>query len=164
MYTRTGAKKGWMNGHTVSIYSYFEKGCRKKCTRQSERYCGWFWVLCSLKKFERMAREAMDVCLRMLKESNNRRFNSYSVSRLSKKSFVGTAYWSYPILPFGIVACTFFPTTFLEIAVYQSTIKSFGTYKCFPKTRASQEVYFSLVMLDAGLPPVSSFHESSAGT
>ena len=30
-------------------------------------------------KFERMAREAMDVCLRMLKESNNRRFNSYSV-------------------------------------------------------------------------------------
>ena len=27
-------------------------------------------------------------------------------------------YWSYPILPFGIVACTVFPTTFLEIAVY----------------------------------------------
>ena len=44
-----------------------------------ERYCGWFWVLCSSKKFERMARGAMDVCLRMLKESNNRRFNSYSV-------------------------------------------------------------------------------------
>ena len=30
----------------------------------------------------------------------------------------GTVYWSYPILPFGIVACTFFPTTFLETAVY----------------------------------------------
>ena len=27
-------------------------------------------------------------------------------------------YWAYPILPFGIVACTVFPTTFLEIAVY----------------------------------------------
>ena len=26
-------------------------------------------------------------------------------------------YWSYPILPFGILACTFFPTTFLGIAV-----------------------------------------------
>ena len=26
-------------------------------------------------------------------------------------------YWTYPILPLGIVACTFFPTTFLEIAV-----------------------------------------------
>ena len=30
---------------------------------------------------------------------------------------LGTVYWSYPILPFGIVACTSFPTTFLEIAV-----------------------------------------------
>ena len=30
----------------------------------------------------------------------------------------GTVYRSYPILPFGIVVCTFFPTTFLEIAVY----------------------------------------------
>ena len=30
----------------------------------------------------------------------------------------GTAYCSYPILPFRIIACTFFPTTFLEIAVY----------------------------------------------
>ena len=29
----------------------------------------------------------------------------------------GTVYQSYPILPFGIVACTLFPTTFLEIAV-----------------------------------------------
>ena len=29
-------------------------------------------------------------------------------------------YWSYPILPFGIVACTFFPTTFLETAVYKN--------------------------------------------
>ena len=30
----------------------------------------------------------------------------------------GTVYWSYQILPFGIVACTFLPTAFLEIAVY----------------------------------------------
>ena len=28
-----------------------------------------------------------------------------------------TVYWSYPIFPFGIVTSTFFPTTFLEIAV-----------------------------------------------
>ena len=32
----------------------------------------------------------------------------------------GTVYWSYPILPFGIVACTFFSTTFLEITVYNN--------------------------------------------
>ena len=35
-----------------------------------------------------------------------------------KQLVSGTVYWSYPILPFGIVACTVFPTTFLEIAVY----------------------------------------------
>ena len=33
----------------------------------------------------------------------------------------GIMYWSYPILPFGIDACTFFPTTFLEIAVWFKT-------------------------------------------
>ena len=62
------------------------------------------------KKFERMAREAMDICLRLLKESNK-------VGSIATVS--GTASCSYPILPFGIVACTFFPTTFLEIAVYE---------------------------------------------
>ena len=38
-----------------------------------------FWVHCSSKKFERMAREAVDLCLRVLKESNKSRFDSYSV-------------------------------------------------------------------------------------
>ena len=32
----------------------------------------------------------------------------------------GTVYWSYRILPFGIVACTFFPTTFLQITAYNN--------------------------------------------
>ena len=41
-----------------------------------ERYCGWFWIHCFSKKFERMTREAMDVCLRALKESNKSRFDS----------------------------------------------------------------------------------------
>ena len=37
------------------ITSYFEKGCRKKCARDNpERHCGWFWVLCFSKKFERI--------------------------------------------------------------------------------------------------------------
>ena len=52
----------------------------------------------------------MDMCLRVLKESNK--------SSLRQLQSSGTVYWSYPILPFEIVACTFFPTTFLEIAVY----------------------------------------------
>ena len=60
----------------------------------------------------------MDVCLRRVKESNESRFDptrfdSYSVKNTEE-------YWSYPILPFGIVACTVFVTTFLEIAVYSS--------------------------------------------
>ena len=43
----------------------------------------------------------------------------------------GTVYRSYPILPFGIVASTFFPTTFLEIAVYNralSVIRTLGFF------------------------------------
>ena len=44
-----------------------------------ERYCGLFLIHCSLKKFKRMTREAMDVCLRVLKESSKSRFDNYSV-------------------------------------------------------------------------------------
>ena len=44
-----------------------------------ERYGGWFWVHCSSKKFERMTREAMDVCLWVLKESKKNRCDGYSV-------------------------------------------------------------------------------------
>ena len=44
-----------------------------------------------------MARTTMDVCLRVPKESNKSRFDSYNVR--------------------NSVACTFFPTTFLERAV-----------------------------------------------
>ena len=57
-----------------------------------------------------MVRQAMDVCLRLLKESNKSRFDSYSVRN-------STCCGSYPILPFGIFARSFYPTTFLEIAV-----------------------------------------------
>ena len=52
----------------------------------------------------------MDVCLRMLKESNNRSFNSYSV----RNSVLIISY-----IAFQNVACIFFPTTFLEIAAYR---------------------------------------------
>ena len=61
------------------VYSYFEKGCRKKCTRQSRKVLWVFLVHCFSKKFQTIAREAVDVCLRVLKESNKSRFDSYSV-------------------------------------------------------------------------------------
>ena len=44
-----------------------------------ERYCGWFRVHCSSKNFERMALQAIDLCLRVLKESKKSRCGSYSV-------------------------------------------------------------------------------------
>ena len=63
------------------LYSYFEKGCRKKCAHDNpERYYGWFRVHCFLTKFEGMAGEATDICLRVLKESNKSRFDSYRVT------------------------------------------------------------------------------------
>ena len=53
-----------------------------KSTRDNpERYCGCFWVHCFSKKFQRMARESTDVCLRVLKESNKSRFDSYGVRK-----------------------------------------------------------------------------------
>ena len=51
-----------------------------------------------------------DLCLRVLDERKATKVGSTA-------TVSGTVYWTYPILPFGIVACTFFPTTFLEIAV-----------------------------------------------
>ena len=50
----------------------------KSARNNPKRYCRWFWVLSSSKKFERMAREAVDICLRVVKESNKSRFESYS--------------------------------------------------------------------------------------
>ena len=53
----------------------------------------------------------MDICLRVLKESGN---SSYSVRN---------SVFIIPILPFEIVACTIFPTTFVEMAVYIDSSK-----------------------------------------
>ena len=62
------------HAHCCTTYSAISrKGYWKKCTRQSRKV---LWVVL---KFERMAQEAIDACLRILKESNNRRFDSYSV-------------------------------------------------------------------------------------
>ena len=65
----------------IQVYSYFEKGCRIKCTRQPRKV---LWVVLSSlfsKEIWKNGRrsEAMDMCLRVLKESNKSRFDSYSV-------------------------------------------------------------------------------------
>ena len=46
----------------------------KSARDNPERHCGWFWVQCSSKKFERMAQEAMNV-FATAKGSNKRRFD-----------------------------------------------------------------------------------------
>ena len=53
----------------------------KSARDNPERCFGWSWVHCFSKKFQRMAPETMDVCLRVLKKSNKSRFDSYSVRK-----------------------------------------------------------------------------------
>ena len=55
------------------------KVVEKRARDNPEWYCGWFWVHCFSEKFERMAEEAVDICLRVLKESNKSRFDIYGV-------------------------------------------------------------------------------------
>ena len=50
----------------------------KSARDNPEKYCGWFWVPCCPKKLERMAGDAMDICLWVLMESNKSRFDNYS--------------------------------------------------------------------------------------
>ena len=57
------------------------KVVRTSAPDNPERYCGWFWILCSSKKFERMARYTMDVCLRVLKKCNKSRLDSYRLRK-----------------------------------------------------------------------------------
>ena len=112
----------------------------KSARGNPEQYCGWFWVHCSSKKFARiMALEAMAICLRVLKESNKCRFDSYTVS--------GT-FLSYPILPFGIVACTFFSTTFVKIAVLlrlvnRTTYKIMLSNKWYSREENKNNIHFT---------------------
>ena len=56
------------------IYSYFEKGCRKKCTGQSRKV---LWVVLSslfFKEFRKNGTKSHKRMLHMIKESNKRRF------------------------------------------------------------------------------------------
>ena len=143
-------KREWATFSLVFIRSFFiwvchVEWCQTIYTRNPERCCGWFWAHYSSKKFEIVAREAMDVCVRMLNFSNKSRFVSYST--------LGTVYWSYPILSFGIVACTFCTTTFFEIAVFTVILTSLQQpkicfTKSFPSTKISRPAYTFKISFD----------------
>ena len=64
----------------LRIYSYFEKGCRKKCTRQSRKV---LWVVFSSLFFKEISNNGKRGHGRMFaraKGNNKSRFDSYSVN------------------------------------------------------------------------------------
>ena len=71
-----------------------------------------------------MAREAMDICLRVLKESNKlSRFDSYNV----KNSVLIVSH-----ITFRDCRVDIFPTTFLDIAVYEQPENRYVNHReCF---------------------------------
>ena len=89
----------------ILIYSYFEKGCRKKmCMRQSRKVI-WDMINTPLK---------LSKLLLLLSLGFTNGLSCHSVKFLRR-----TMNSKPPTISFGIVACTFSrPTTFLEIAVF----------------------------------------------
>ena len=68
------------------VYSYFEKGVLGKGAHDWSPKALWVVLSAmSLHKFERMVREAVDICLWVLKESNKSRFNTYSVGNSTSR-------------------------------------------------------------------------------
>ena len=70
------------------------------------------------RNLKELARKAMEMCLRMLKESNKSRFDSYSRQEQSIDNI--------PCYLSGLSRAHFFSTTFLEIAVkilYKSALR-----------------------------------------
>ena len=63
----------------ISIQLFRERLSEKVHATIPKGIVGSFEFTVLSKKFERMAREAMDLCLRVLKESNKSKFDSYSV-------------------------------------------------------------------------------------
>ena len=103
-------ERGWKQLSSNQVYTAISRKVVGKSARDNaDRYCGWFWVYCSSKKFERIAPEAMDICLQVLEERNKGRFDSYS----RQEQCIGRI----PYCHSGLARAHFFPTTFLEIAV-----------------------------------------------
>ena len=77
-----------------------------------ESIVGGFEVSFFQRNLKELSRKAMEVCLRVLKESNKSRLDSYSHQEQCIDHI--------PYYLSGLSRAHFFPTTFLEIAVYSS--------------------------------------------
>ena len=63
----------------TNIYTAISRKVVGKSARDNpERHCGWFQVHCSLRNLKELVRKAVEMCLRVLKESNKSRFDRYS--------------------------------------------------------------------------------------
>ena len=92
-----------------SIQLFRERLSEKVHATISKGIVGGFEFSVLLRNLKKLARKAMEMCLRVLTESNKSRFDSYNRREQCTDHIP---------LPFAIVTYTFFPTTFLEIAVY----------------------------------------------
>ena len=99
----------------ILLYSYFEKGCRKKCMRQSQKV---LWVVLSslyFKKISNNGTSGQGRNLRVLKESNKKWIWQL---QCQEQCIDHIPYY------FSELSCVnFLRTTFLEIAVYSFNIK-----------------------------------------
>ena len=112
---------------TIWVISYTavsRKVVGKSTRNHPERYCGWFWVHCSSKKIGKMAREVMDSCLKVVKESNKTKFDSYII-----RNSVLIIGWSH--IPFGIVACTFFSDNLSRNSCISIHVNRIVLAKCY---------------------------------
>ena len=76
---KTQKRKPTLLNVSVAVYSYFEKGCWKKFTRQSRKV---FWVVLSslfLKRIWKNGTKRPDECLQELNEINKSSFDNFSV-------------------------------------------------------------------------------------
>ena len=90
------------------IYSYFEKGCRKKCTRQTRKV---LWVVLSSLLFKEIWKNGTRGHGRMFARAKGKRVRQL---QCQEQCIDHIPYY----LSYCRVHCTFFPTSFLEIAVY----------------------------------------------
>ena len=82
------------------VYSYFERGCRIKCMQQYQKV---LWVVLSSRFFKEIWKNGM--------RGHGRVFAN--IKGQQQKKVWQLQCQESPKLPFQIVACTFFPTTFL---------------------------------------------------
>ena len=76
-YEFGGLSYGGAYFRNFTVYTGVSRKVVGKSARDNpKRYCGWFCPPFSPKKFKRMAREATDICSRVLMESNKSRFDS----------------------------------------------------------------------------------------